>query len=85
MNFFKRYKDFEKKYKATDAYKREAYYNKTKLKLIATIFPLALVGSLLIKKYFGIGSHSFVFGVIVACILAVNLGADYLTKKNFKE
>lgn len=81
MSFFDRYKA----YKLTKEYQKESFYNKSRLKLILIVFPLLIIFCAIIRKLMGLENYSIYLGAAFLAIIIVNLGADYLTKKKFKD
>lgn len=81
MSFFIRLKA----YKLTKEHQKDAFYNKTRLKLILIIFPLVIGLCAIIKKYLDFDNHSiYLIGALLA-IVSINLGSQWLTKKKFEE
>lgn len=85
MGFFEKHKAASKKYKETTAYKRHLYSAKLKMKLTFIFFGLGIILYSLIRKFTGTDSYTFMFALAIACIIGINVCADFLTRKNFKE
>ena len=81
MNFFDRYRA----YKQTEEYQKENFYNKSRLKLILVVFPLLIAFCAITRKFIDFDGYTIYLGVAFLGIIVVNLGADYLTKKKFKD
>lgn len=81
MSFFDRLKA----YKQTMGFQREAYRNRARLILILIIFPVIILLLALLRKFYGFEGHTLALSFGFLAILGVNFGADYLTKRKFKE
>ncbi len=81
MGFWERYQA----YRLTEDYKKDHFYNKSKLKLIVIVFPILIIFCLLIKTVTNFDGYAPYFGILVAAVFLVNFIANYLTRKKFED
>ena len=83
--FFRKFEENYNALKATPEFKRHQFYNKSKLKLVLVVFPILIALCLFIRKFIPIEGYTFYVAIIFIAIIVVNFGADYLTRKKFKD